>query len=61
MGRDLEAIDALLRATTLFPDTTNKYYANTLFELGLLYLNHPFRRICNPAAMRRGFIIPSLL
>ena len=40
MGRDLDAIDALLRATTLFPDTTNKYYANSLFELGLLYLNH---------------------
>ena len=40
MGRDLDAIDALLRATTLFPDTTNKYFANTLFELGLLYLNH---------------------
>ncbi len=37
MHRNLDAIDALLRATTLFPDTTNKYYANSLFELGLLY------------------------
>ena len=40
MHRDLDAIDALLRATTLFPDTTNKYFANCLFELGLLYSNH---------------------
>ena len=40
MGRDLDAIDALLRATTLFPDTTNKYYAYSHSELGLLYLNH---------------------
>jgi len=40
MGRDLDAIDALLRATTLFPDTTSKYFANSLFELGLLYSNH---------------------
>ena len=40
MHRDLDAIDALLRATTLFPDTTNKYYANSLFELGILYSNH---------------------
>ena len=40
MGRDLDAIDALLRATTLFPDTTNKYFANSLFELGILYSNH---------------------
>ena len=37
MRRDLDAIDALLRATTLFSDTTNKYFANSLFELGLLY------------------------
>ena len=40
MRRDLDAIDALLRATTLFPDTTNKYFANSLFELGRLYMNH---------------------
>ncbi len=41
MRRDLDAIDALLRATTLFPDTTNKYYAYSLFELGKEYLkNH---------------------
>ncbi len=41
MHRDLDAIDALLRATTLFPDTTNKYYAYSLFELGKEYLkNH---------------------
>ena len=40
MGRDLDAIDAFLRATSLFPDTTNKYYANCLGELGILYLNH---------------------
>ena len=40
MHRDLDAIDAFLRATTLFPDTTNKYFANCLFELGLLYSNH---------------------
>ena len=40
MGRDLEAMDAFLRASTLFPDTTNKYFANNLFELGLLYTNH---------------------
>ena len=40
MGRDLDAIDALLRATTLFPDTTNKYYANSLFELGKKYMGH---------------------
>ena len=40
MGRDLDAIDALLRATTLFPDTTNRYFANSLFELGILYMNH---------------------
>ena len=37
MHRDLDAIDVLLRATTLFPDTTNKYYAFCLFELGSLY------------------------
>ena len=40
MHRDLDAIDALLRATTLFPDTTNKYFAYSLFELGNLYMNH---------------------
>ena len=40
MHRDLDAIDALLRATTLFPDTTNKYFAYSLFELGKLYMNH---------------------
>jgi len=40
MGRDLDAIEAQLRATTLFPDTTNKYYAYSLFELGRLYMNH---------------------
>ena len=39
-GRDLDAIDALLRATTLFPDSTHKYYAYCLSELGLLYLDH---------------------
>ena len=39
--RDVDAIDALLRATTLFPDTTYKYYAYSLFELGKEYLkNH---------------------
>ncbi len=40
MGRDLDAIDALLRATTLFPDTTNKYYAFSQLELGRLYVTH---------------------
>ena len=40
MNRDLDAIDAFLRATTLFPDTTNKYYAYSFFELGKLYLAH---------------------
>ena len=40
MGRDMDAIDAFLRASTLFPDTTNKYFANNLFELGILYTNH---------------------
>jgi hypothetical protein len=40
MHRDLDAIEAQLRATTLFPDTTNKYFANTLFHLGLLYSRH---------------------
>ena len=40
MHRDVDAIDALLRATTLFPDTTNKYFAYSLFELGKLYMNH---------------------
>ena len=40
MGRDLDAIDAFLRATSLFPDTTNKYYAFSQFELGRLYSSH---------------------
>ena len=40
MHRDLDAIEAQLRATTLFPDTTNKYFANSLFELGILYFKH---------------------
>ena len=44
MHRDLDAIDALLRATTLFPDTTNKYFAYSLFELGKLYLKHEKER-----------------
>ena len=40
MGRDLDAIDALLRATTLFPDDTNRYLPYTYAELGNLYLSH---------------------
>ena len=40
MGRDLDAIDAFLRATSLFPDTTQKYYAFGQCELGILYLKH---------------------
>ncbi len=40
MRRDLDAIEAQLRATTLFPDTTNKYFANSLFNLGVLYSLH---------------------
>ena len=40
MGRDLDAIDALLRAVTLFPDTTNKYYAYSQRDVGRLMLNH---------------------
>ena len=40
MSRDLDAIDAFLRATTLFPDTTNKYFAYSFYELGKLYLAH---------------------
>ena len=40
MHRDLDAIEAQLRATTLFPDTTNKYYAHSLLHLGLLYSKH---------------------
>ena len=40
MGRDLDAIDAFLRATSLFPDTTQKYYAYCQFELGRLYYGH---------------------
>jgi len=40
MHRDLDAIEAQLRATLLFPETTNKYFANSLFGLGLLYSRH---------------------
>ena len=40
MGRDLDAIDALLRASSLFPDSLNQYYAYCQLELGKLYLNH---------------------
>ena len=40
MGRDLDAIDALLFATTLFPDTVSRYYANCCCELGILYIKH---------------------
>ena len=40
MGRDLDAIDALLRATTLFPDTINKYYAYSQRDLGKMSLQH---------------------
>ena len=40
MHRDLDAFDALLRATTLFPDTTSKYFAYSFYELGLLYERH---------------------
>jgi len=40
MGRYMEAIEAFLRASMIFPDTTNKYFANNLFHLGLLYTNH---------------------
>ena len=40
MDRDLDAIDALLRATTLFPDTTNKYYAYCQRDLGKKMLDH---------------------
>jgi len=40
MGRDLDAIDALLRATTLFPDTINKYYAYCQRDLGKMSLQH---------------------
>jgi len=39
MHRDLDAIEAQLCATRLFPDTTNKYFANSLFQLGYLYAN----------------------
>ena len=38
--RDTSVRRALARAETFFPDTTNKYFANSLFELGLLYSNH---------------------
>ena len=44
MGRDLDAIDAFLRATSLFPDTTNKYYAFSQLELGKLYLDHDLQQ-----------------
>ncbi|MCR5140131.1 MAG: hypothetical protein K6B45_08225 [Bacteroidaceae bacterium] len=40
MHRDLDAIEAQLRATTLFPDTTNKYFAHSLLHLGCLYSRH---------------------
>ena len=40
MHRDLEAIEAQLRATTLFPDTTDKYFAHSLLHLGRLYSRH---------------------
>lgn len=40
LGRDTDAIDALLRATYLFPDTTSRYYALSYFELGRLYIEH---------------------
>ena len=40
MGRDLDAIDALLRASTLFPDDTNRYLPYAYAELGILYLSH---------------------
>ncbi len=40
MSRDLDAIDAFLRATTLFPDTTNKYYAYCQRDYGELLLQH---------------------
>jgi tetratricopeptide (TPR) repeat protein len=40
MSRDLDAIDAFLRATTLFPDTTNKYYAYSQRDLGKMSLQH---------------------
>ena len=40
MYRDLEAIEAQLRATTLFPDTTDKYFAHSLLHLGRLYSRH---------------------
>ena len=40
MHRDLDAIEAQLRATTLFPDTTDKYFAHSLLHLGILYSKH---------------------
>lgn len=40
MGRDMEALDAFLRAAALFPDTTCKYYAYGQYSIGQLYLNH---------------------
>ena len=68
MHRDLDAIDALLRATTLFPDTTNKYFANSLFELGILYSTHHMQdsawvafsryrqtEVCNSDSVNIGF------
>ncbi len=68
MGRDMDAIDALLLATTLFPDTTDRYYANSLFKMGKLYLQHHmddkaysmFNRyratdVCNSDSVNIGF------
>ena len=40
MRRDMDALDAFLRATLLFPDTTNKYFAYCQIELGDLLLQH---------------------
>ena len=40
MHRDLDAIEAQLRATSLFPDTTYKYFAHSLLDLGRLYIKH---------------------
>ena len=36
---DLEAIDAYLKALTLFPDTTGRYYSLAEQNLGILYLH----------------------
>ena len=40
MRRDMDALDAFLRATLLFPDTTNKYFAYSHFCIAQLYLKH---------------------